>query len=108
MNKALAETEEGRERRERQFEKENEYLAKRLETDHGKVDEERRNKKAKSDEEAPAATSSSSSGVHGKPEDRKRKKDSGDDSEALAAKHQRVAEERRGQKKKFEGEGEEM
>ena len=29
MNKALEETEEGRERRERQFEKENEYLAKR-------------------------------------------------------------------------------
>ena len=106
MNKALEETEEGRERRERQLEKENEYLAKRLETDHGKVDEERRNKKAKSDQEAPAATSSSSFGGPEKSEDRKRKKDGCDDGEALAAKLQR-AEERRGQKKKLEGEGEE-
>jgi hypothetical protein len=102
IDKALEATDEGRKRKEMQFDKENELLAKKLEAERGVADEERRQKKAKLEEEKKGEeqTSSSSSGSGMQDSDMKRKsEDDPADWAGLVTKVQRRAEERRGQEK---------
>ena len=95
MNEALEETEEGRQRRERQGEKENEYLARELE----KFDEDQRAKKARLSKDVPSSTSaSSSSGL---------KRDGSEQDDARKEKVRRE-EEPRGHKREMEKDEEEM
>ena len=106
MNKALEETEEGRQRRERQYEKENEFLARKLEEDSGAGGgAEQLAKKARVEQAGAGTSSASGSGGSGK------RKDQGevqDQEDTLAAKAQRGAEEMRGQKREHEREESEM
>lgn len=105
LNKALEETEDGRQRRERQFEKEDEFLARKLEEDCGASDAGQRAKKARMEQAGPGTSGASGSGGPGK------RKDQGEDrdqSATSAAKVPRGAEETRGQKREHECEEPEM
>ena len=107
MNKALQETDEGRQRLERQSEKENEYLARKLEENCGGSDAGQAAKKARVELEGlgGSGASSSSSGGPGK---RKDMSEDPDQVSLSAPKVPRAAEEERGKKRQLEDEEPEM